>query len=67
MTAVSKNVYIKKLDQIIDKYNNTYQTIKTKPADIKEGTYVGFNVEKNNKDPDFIVSYQVRISKHKNI
>ena len=56
MTAVSKNVYIKKLDQIIDKYNDTYQTIKTKPADIKEGTYVGFNVEKNNKDPDFIVS-----------
>ena len=67
MTAVSKNVYIKKLDQIIDKYSNTYQTIKTKSAGVKKGTYVGFNAEKNNKDPDFIVSYQVRISKHKNI
>ena len=29
MTAISKNVYIYKLDYIVDKYNNTYhRTIK---------------------------------------
>ena len=29
MTSVSKNVYIDKLDDIVDKYNNAYQsTIK---------------------------------------
>ena len=39
MTAVSKNVYIDKLDEIVDKYNNKYQrTIKMKPADVKSGT-----------------------------
>ena len=27
MTSVSKNVYIDKLDDIINKYNNTYHTI----------------------------------------
>ena len=25
MTSISKNVYINKLDDIVDKYNNTYQ------------------------------------------
>ena len=28
MTTVSKNVYIDKLDYIINKHNNTYSTIK---------------------------------------
>ena len=27
MTSVSKNVYIDKLDDIVDKYNNTYHSI----------------------------------------
>ena len=36
MNSVSKNVYIDKLDDIVNKYNNTYnRTIKTKPVDIK--------------------------------
>ena len=34
MTAISKSVYIDKLDDIVNKYNNTYQrTIKMKPVD----------------------------------
>ena len=34
MTSVSKNVYIDKLDDIVNKYNNTYQsTIKIKQVD----------------------------------
>ena len=34
MTLVSKHVYIDKLDDIVNKYNNTYNnTIKMKPVD----------------------------------
>ena len=37
MTSVSKNVYIDKLDDIVDEYNNTYQTtIKMKSIDVKD-------------------------------
>ena len=35
MTAISKNVYIDKLDDIVNEYNNTnHRTIKMKPADV---------------------------------
>ena len=37
MTSVSKNVYIDKLDDIVDNYNTTYQrTIKMTPTDVKD-------------------------------
>ena len=43
MTSVSKNVYIDKLDYIIDEYNNTYhRTVKMKPVDVKDNTYIDF-------------------------
>ena len=33
MTSISKNVYIDKLDDIVNEYNNTYhRTIKMKPV-----------------------------------
>ena len=36
MTSTSKNVYIDKLDYIVNKYNNTYQsTIKMKHVGVK--------------------------------
>ena len=36
MTSISKNVYIDKLDDIVNRYNNTYpSTIKMKPVDVK--------------------------------
>ena len=39
MTAVSKNVYIDKLDNIVNKCNNTYySTIEMKPVDVKSST-----------------------------
>ena len=39
MTSVSKNVYIDKLDDIVNEYNNTYhRTIKMKPVDVKDNT-----------------------------
>ena len=69
MTSVSKNVYIDKLDDIVDKYNNTYHTtIKMKPIDVKDNTYINTSKEiNNNKDPKFKVGDHVRISKYKNI
>ena len=43
MTSVSKNAYIDKLDDIVGQYNNTYhRTIKMKPVDVKDDTYIGF-------------------------
>ena len=36
MTSISKYVYINKLDDIVNKYNNAYRrTIKMKPVDVK--------------------------------
>ena len=68
MTSVSKNVYIDKLDDIVGEYNNTYhRTIKMKPVDVKDNTYIESNKEVNDKDPKFKVGDHVRISKYKNI
>ena len=66
MTSISKNVYIDKLDDIVDEYNNTYHTtIKMKPIDVKDNTYINTSKEINNKDPKFKVGDHVRISKYK--
>ena len=68
MTTISKNVYIDKLDDILKEYNNTYhKTIKMKPINIKDNTYINFEKEVNNKDLKFKVGDYVRISKYKNI
>ena len=41
MTAISKNVYIDKLDDIVKEYNNKYHTsIKMKPVNVKDNTYI---------------------------
>ena len=43
-----KNVYIDKLDDIVDKYNNTYhKTTKMTPVDVNLGTYFDFGLEIN--------------------
>ena len=56
MTSISKNVYIDKLDDIVKEYNNTYHTsIKMKPIDVKDNTYIDFKKEVNDKDPKFKV------------
>ena len=68
MTSISKNVYVNKLDDIVDKYNNTYHTtIKMKPIDVKDNTYINADNKINNKDPKFKVGDRVRISEYKNI
>ena len=68
MSSISKNVYIDKLDDIVNEYNNTYhRTIKMKPVDVKDNTYIDFKKEVNDKDPKFKVGDHVRIFKYKNI
>ena len=68
MTPISKNAYIDKVDEIVKKYNNNYHTsIKMKPVDVKDNTYVDFKKEVNDNDPKFKVGDHVRISKYKNI
>ena len=68
MTSVSKNVYIDKLDDIVNECNSTYhRTIKMKSVDVKDNTYIDFNKKVNDKDPKFKVGDCVRISKYKNI
>ena len=68
MTSISKNVYIDKLDDIVNKYINTYhRTIKMKPIDVKDNTYINIGKEFNYKNSKFKVGDHVRISKYKNI
>ena len=67
-SKISKNVYIDKLDDTVDEYNNTYhRTIKMKHIDVKDNTYIDFEKEVNNKDRKLKVGDYVRISKYKKI
>ena len=68
MTSISKNVYIDKLDDKVNKYNETYHdTIKMKPVDVKPSTYIDSSKEINYQDPKFKIGDIVRTSKYKNI
>ena len=74
MTSISKNVYIDKLDDIVNEYNNTYhKTIKMKLVDAKDNTYTdsmelhSTELHSNDKDPKFKVGDHARISKYKDI
>ena len=68
MTSTSKNVYIDKLDNIVNKYNNTYHSIiKMKPVDVKSSTYIDSSKDDNENDPKFKIGYIAKISKYKNI
>ena len=66
MTSISRNAYIDKLDGIVNECSNTYhRTIKMKPIDVKDNTYINIGKEVNDKDPKFQVGDLVRISKCK--
>ena len=68
VTSISKNVYIYKLDDTVNEYNNKYhRTIQMKPVDVKDNTYIDSMQCSNDKDPKFKVGNHVRISKYKNI
>ena len=68
MTSASKNVYVDKLDDIVNKYNNTYHsTIKMKPVDVKSSTYIDFNKKSSKEDSEYKVGDHLKISKYNNI
>ena len=65
-TSISKNVYIDKSDDIVNKNNNKcHRTIKMKPIHVKDNTYINIDKEVNDKKPKFKVGDHVRISKYK--
>ena len=68
MPSIPKTLYINKLADIVDEFNNTYHsTFKIKPVDVKSSIYIDFAVEINDKDTKFEVGNHVTISKHKSI
>ena len=68
MTSISKDLYVDKLDNEFNRYNNTYhRTIKMKPVDVKYNTYIDSSKEINDKGPKCKIGNIVRISKYKNI
>ena len=69
MTSVSKYVYLDKLDDINNKYNNTYHrsTIKMKLADLKPSTYSDFSKIIIYQDSKLKIVDTVRVSKYKNV
>ena len=62
MTSKSKNVYIDKLADIVDKYSSKYSTIKVKALDVNSSRYVNFGVENIKTDPKFKVCDHVRLN-----
>ena len=68
MTSISKNVYINKLDDTVNEYNNTKRrTTKMKPVDVKNNIYIDLGKEVNDNYPKFKVADHVRISKYKSV
>ena len=60
-------MYIDKVDDIVNECNNTYhRSIKMKPIDVKNNTYINVGKEVNDKEPKYKVGDHVRISKYKN-
>ena len=50
MSSVSKSVYFDVLDDIVNKYNNTFHiTIKMKPVNVNSDSYLQYNVDSNKK------------------
>ena len=49
MTSISKNIYVDKLYDIVDKYNNIYHsTTELKRVDVESATYINSSKENNN-------------------
>ena len=66
MTWGLKNVYIDKLDDIVNRYNNTgHSAVKMKLFDVKSSTYIDYSKEINDHDPKFKFGDIVRRSKCK--
>ena len=68
MTYIGKNIYFNVLDNIVRKYSNTvHRSIKIKPKDVTNDSFVEYVEESSKKDPKFKVGDHVRISKYENV
>ena len=68
MTTIGENVHFNDLDDIVKKYNSTvHDSIKIKPKDVTDDSFVEYSEETKEKDPKFKVGDNVSISKYKNI
>ena len=70
ISSILKKVDINKLDDVVNKYINTYHSTiiaQMKPANVKLNTYIDSNKENKKEDPKFKVGDHIRILKHKNI
>ena len=66
MNSVSKNVYLDKLNDTVNKYNSAcHSTIKVKPVDVISSACIDSSKEINGKVPKFKIGDIVRISKYK--
>ena len=61
MTSISKNLYIDKMDNIVNKYNNTYYSaIEMKAFVVNASNNIDSSKEINDKDPKSkITKYQI--------
>ena len=51
MSSLSKTVFIDKLGDVVNKYNNTYHsTMKMKPSDVKSNTNIDSSKKINDKN-----------------
>ena len=58
-------MYIDKLDDAVNKYNNTYHRMK--PVDVKPSMYIDVNKQNRKEGSKIKVGNYVKISKYKNI
>ena len=66
ITSVSKNVYIDKLHDVVNKNIDTYHsTVKIKHVDVKSNTCIDSSKNTNEKNLEFKTAYTVRKSKCK--
>ena len=64
MISISKNMYIDKLDDIVNKYNYTFhRKIKMKLVDVKSNTHINSSKEINDQDPKFQICDIVSVTK----
>ena len=68
MSPVLKNVYIDKLDDIVNECNNTYHnTLKMKPVNVNASIYIEFNKENIKEGPKLKIGDIVKISEYQSI
>ena len=66
MISISICMYVDKLADIVNEYNDTYHsTIKMKSVDIESSTYIDYDVQNKGKHHNFKVRGRLKISKQK--